>query len=303
VAAAFRDAGLSPAFQEFDLLAYEPEEPQLEVEGELWEAGPAVYAQAGTVEGDIRYLGRHVALPGIFEPLVFALGEGRLYANPYGRAAAFVTAYGPLLTGPAAYVGADDGARLRRLDGARGRLTVRGGFAPRVERNVLARVDGRSEETVVVGAHFDSAWRSPGAVDNASGVAVLVEVARRLAAGPRPERSVLFAAFGSEELQLSGARFFVHEAKLAGLLERVAWMVNVDCAAGDGELAVLHGATPGVDHFAFAAEGVRACSFVRFPYPQYHRPEDTVDLVDACLLEEAVELVSDAVAAGPPPPR
>jgi hypothetical protein len=80
-------------------------------------------------------------------------------------------------------------------------------------------------------------------------------------------------------------------------------MVNVDCAAGGGELAVLHDATPGVDHFPFAGEGVRARSFVRFPYPQYHRPEDTVDLVDPRVLDETVELVSDAVAAGPPPPR
>jgi Iap family predicted aminopeptidase len=208
-----------------------------------------------------------------------------------------------LLTAPAAYVGAADGERLRELDGARARLTVRGSFTPRRERNVLARVEGRSDEVVVVGAHFDSAWRSPGAVDNASGVAVLVEVARRLAAGARPERSVLFAAFGSEELQLSGARYFVQEAKLAGELARVAWMVNVDCAAGAGDPAVLRDAVPGVDSFPFALEGVRAVSFVRFPYPQYHRPEDTLDLVDPRLVDEAVELVSGAVAAGPPPPR
>jgi Zn-dependent M28 family amino/carboxypeptidase len=168
---------------------------------------------------------------------------------------------------------------------------------------VLARIDGRGEGTVVVGAHFDSAWRSPGAIDNASGVAVLVEVARRLSRGPAPRRSVLFAAFGSEELQLSGARYFVQEAKLGRELPGVAWMINADCVGAAGEIRVLEGDTPGLDSFAFALEGVAAASFVCPLYPEYHRPEDTVELVDPRQLEEAAELVSAAVAAGPPPRR
>ena len=44
VADAFRELGLEPRFQEFDLLGYEADEPELEVEGVRWDAGPCMYA-------------------------------------------------------------------------------------------------------------------------------------------------------------------------------------------------------------------------------------------------------------------
>jgi hypothetical protein len=75
-------------------------------------------------------------------------------------------------------------------------------------------------EFVVLSAHLDHLGNHPpanggdaiynGAYDNASGIACLIEIARGLAAGPRPRRSVLFVALTGEEKGLQGSQYFVH---------------------------------------------------------------------------------------------
>ena len=75
-------------------------------------------------------------------------------------------------------------------------------------QNVEAVLPGRSPErrdAYVVGAHYDSAPGTPGADDNASGVAVLLEIARLLKDG-NPGREVRFVAFGTEEPPSFGTR-------------------------------------------------------------------------------------------------
>ena len=76
------------------------------------------------------------------------------------------------------------------------------------------------EEYVVVSAHLDHLGNHPpagggdglynGAYDNASGIASLIEIARAIAAGPRPKRSVLFIALTGEEKGEQGSEYFVH---------------------------------------------------------------------------------------------
>jgi len=115
------------------------------------------------------------------------------------------------------------------LEGARGA----GGDA---SQNVYALVEPTSadalREVVVLGAHFDHVGivrgeLYPGAEDNASGVAVTLEVARALLAR-RAElrRSVVFAFFGAEEIGLHGSRAFIREPPVP--LDRIAAMVNLD---------------------------------------------------------------------------
>ena len=60
VADAFRDTGLEPRFHEFGLLGYEAEEPELEIDGERWDAGPCMYAHPtdGVVEAAYGTSGR-----------------------------------------------------------------------------------------------------------------------------------------------------------------------------------------------------------------------------------------------------
>ena len=95
--------------------------------------------------------------------------------------------------------------------------------------NVHALLAGRdTAHVIVVGAHIDHLGpRFPGAEDNASGVASVLEIARALSAR-RGElgRSVLFVLFGAEERGMIGSRYFVHHPTLP--LANVAAMVNID---------------------------------------------------------------------------
>ena len=68
---------------------------------------------------------------------------------------------------------------------------------------------------IIVGAHFDSVTGSPGADDNASGVAVMLEAARTLTKG-RLRSPVLFCAFNLEELNMIGSTHFAKKLKAAG---------------------------------------------------------------------------------------
>jgi len=64
--------------------------------------------------------------------------------------------------------------------------------------NLIAEIAGTSNEIVVIGAHYDSVDGSPGADDNASGVAATLAIARRVA-NARPRRTLRFVLFANEE--------------------------------------------------------------------------------------------------------
>lgn len=83
---------------------------------------------------------------------------------------------------------------------AMGYLAATDVFGPAQFRNFIVDLYGRElrEQVIVVGAHYDSAWLTPGADDNASGVAGLLEIARALKDRPL-RRSVRFIAFANEE--------------------------------------------------------------------------------------------------------
>jgi Zn-dependent M28 family amino/carboxypeptidase len=96
-------------------------------------------------------------------------------------------------------------------------------FRGRAYRNIIATVEGEDSGAawLLAGAHYDGPLGSPGADDNASGVAVLLEVARLLG-GQRPSRTIQLAAFTLEERQLydigilTGSRRFVKEERRLG---------------------------------------------------------------------------------------
>ncbi len=102
-------------------------------------------------------------------------------------------------------------------------------------RNVIGKLTGSRypQETVSYGGHWDAYGTGPadaqgrtirpGAADDALGLAAMVEVARKFAAGPRPERTLLFAAWTSEERGLLGSEYYAshplypHETMVANL--------------------------------------------------------------------------------------
>jgi hypothetical protein len=315
VAAAFRELGLDPAFQEFPVLRYDAEEPELWVDGERWRAGPCMYAHPGECEGTVEVLSDGL----------WGVGEGRLARSIFGRGPIpFLgrsTFAAHIATPPTAFLSRADSDRIRA--GQHAKLIVRGSFVGgQRDRNVVARIPGANDERVVVGAHYDSVWHGPGAIDNASGVEGLRRVAAHFA-GTEPARTIELVAFGAEEIGLVGARRFVADARERDTLGSIVGMVNLDCIGYGEKLELLCspatllertesaarrlglteryevvtelGEEAGTDHLPFAQAGVPALSILHFPYEEYHLPEDTPGLVDEQLLTDAVALAIEMV--------
>lgn len=97
-------------------------------------------------------------------------------------------------------------------------------FTPRSETyngktaNVIATLKGSTnpELVYVVSSHYDSVEDGPGADDNSSGTAALLEAARIMAENPMPA-TIMFLAFTGEEAGLLGSREFVHQAQEKGI--------------------------------------------------------------------------------------
>jgi alkaline phosphatase isozyme conversion protein len=98
--------------------------------------------------------------------------------------------------------------------------------------NVMAVKRGLSPKEIIVGAHYDSSKRGEGADDNASGVAVLLELAMRLQAVETPY-TVRFIAFGAEENGMEGSYYYAVHLNVDEL-KNIAGMINLDSViAGD----------------------------------------------------------------------
>jgi Iap family predicted aminopeptidase len=124
------------------------------------------------------------------------------------------------------------------------RFAVDGGSS----RNVVAWWPGARRYPLVLGAHMDTVAGAPGANDNASGVAILIDLARALA-GRRHARNVRLVAFGSEEygsngIHHVGSHVFVRRLGKKGR-RRLAGMVSVDMVAVGRPLII---GTAGIGH-------------------------------------------------------
>ena len=201
--------------------------------------------------------------------------------------------------------------------------------------NVVGRLpaDGdRLDGVVVVGAHLDHlgmggpsslapGTSAPhlGADDNASGVAALLEAARRLASTPGRRRDVLFVAFSAEELGVLGSSHFVEDLPAGLKAEDVVAMLNMDMVGRlrDNTLQVLGGDSAGEwaelsiavceqarvtctvggdgygpsDQTPFYAAGVPVLHFFTGPHADYHKPSDTPDGVHAIGVAKTAEVV------------
>ena len=192
-----------------------------------------------------------------------------------------------------------------------------------IGHNVAAKLEGSDpalrDEWIIVGAHFDHLGRLgsayyPGADDNASGVAMMLEVARCLASDAvRPKRSVLLVGFDLEEYGLIGSRYFAEHPPMP--LEKVKLFVTADMIGRslggvcDGFVFVFGEQTsPGMkrlvdesaahqpirlaplgndvlvidrsDYGPFRARSIPYLFFSTGENPRYHQPTDTSDTID-----------------------
>ena len=205
--------------------------------------------------------------------------------------------------------------------------------------NVVAVLPGadpaRAGEAVVIGAHYDHLGRDDAAVyhgadDNASGTAVVLELARSLAAS-RPARTVVFIFFAGEELGLLGAAHYVRQPS-AGPVDRIAAMLNfdmvgrlhgrrllvggVDTGAGFRALVEAAGQDAGLDldlrgggagasdHARFYAADVPVLFFHSGRHADYHQSSDTAEKLDIAGMARIAGLgaaLAARIADGPRP--
>jgi hypothetical protein len=206
-------------------------------------------------------------------------------------------------------------------------------------RNVGAILRGSDErlrdEWVIVAAHFDhlgvrGGVLYPGADDNASGVAMMLEVARSIVQGQAPpRRSMMFIGFDLEELGLYGSRYFVAHApvsldkvvlfvtadmigrSLAGICESHVFVLGSENAPGlrpwIAEAAQGRPVTVGLlgadilvfnrsDYGPFRTRGIPFLFFTTGENPHYHRPSDLADTINYPKLTTISQIIYQVVA-------
>ncbi len=203
--------------------------------------------------------------------------------------------------------------------------------------NVAAFLPGETDEYIVVGAHYDHLGLGrqfsmapneagkihPGADDNASGTAAVLELARYFSAQPKQKRGILFATFTGEELGLLGSSHLA--ANMPFPLAKCAAMVNLDMIGRmrDGKLFIAGTATGstfkgvlddvlaanttikpdlsenlnigGSDHTSFSAKQIPTLFFFSGLHSDYHKPSDTWDKFDSADYARVVTLVAATV--------
>lgn len=170
---------------------------------------------------------------------------------------------------------------------------------------------------ILVTAHCDTVPGSPGAYDNAGGVAALLGLAELLAERELPENVQLLFTSG-EEQHLAGSRAFVKELDAAGKLSNVSFCLNLDGTGrgrvleawvGPGALAErIHPALraeevrfispppPSGDHFAFWERGIPAVMLTYNDPEILHRPEDVPDPRKARNAKRMIELAANVIS-------
>jgi aminopeptidase N len=210
--------------------------------------------------------------------------------------------------------------------------------APVSLRNVVGVLPGTKAEwagqSALLTAHYDHlglGWPDvhkgdegklhPGADDNASGVAVMLELAKALASGEKPQRTIAFVAFSGEEAGLLGSKHYAEHPAFP--LDKTIGVINLDTVGrllekkisviatgsasewqhifrGAGFVTGVEGrmipdALESSDQKSFIEKGVPAVQIFTDPHADYHRPGDTVDKIDGPGLVKVATFVKEGI--------
>lgn len=204
-------------------------------------------------------------------------------------------------------------------------------------KNVVGMIPGlkKNNQSVVVGAHYDHLGRGwpdvrqgnegkihHGADDNASGVAVLIELAGVLNKSLKPDRNVVFVAFTGEEAGKKGSKHYVTNEKTFPVEQSIG-MINLDTVGrlekkkllimGTGsarewdhifrgagfvtgvEIETVSEELDSSDQKSFQRAGVPAVQLFSGPHTDYHRPTDTIEKIDPDGLQKVASVVKEAL--------
>jgi hypothetical protein len=199
--------------------------------------------------------------------------------------------------------------------------------------NVLAYLPGKTDEYVIVGAHYDHLGRGtfdslapsqigqlhPGADDNASGTAGLLELARILSPlKGQLQRGILFASFAGEELGLLGSAAWVKDPTKP--LDKAVAMINMDMigrikdnkvyvgGVGTGstlqkildqahadsplKFEISQGGYSSSDHTSFVIKHIPVLFFFSGLHSDYHKPSDTWEKINADSASALINIVA-----------
>jgi hypothetical protein len=202
--------------------------------------------------------------------------------------------------------------------------------------NVGAYLPGETSEYVIIGAHYDhlglgeqfslapsmAGTVHPGADDNASGTAGVLELAHWFSREPKHKRGILFLTFAGEELGLLGSSYYVNHPVLP-VADAVA-MINMDMigrirdnkiyvgGVGTGStFAALikqvgprhdfqadvteRGGYGSSDHTSFTTKQIPVLFFFSGLHADYHKPSDTWDKIDAPDAVRLLDLIADVM--------
>ncbi len=194
-------------------------------------------------------------------------------------------------------------------------------------KNVIGYLPGKGknkDEVIIIGAHYDhmgldaKGRHFPGADDNASGVAAMLEVAERLSR-KGTDRSILFIAFDAEEWGLVGSRYYVNHPVIP--LDKTVLMINMDTIGRNdpdsihflgsqrspdvrelaGEIAGKNGLKLGddiefafkygSDHYPFYEKGVPAIDLTSGYHEDFHKITDTWEKVSTDKVTKVADFV------------
>ena len=208
--------------------------------------------------------------------------------------------------------------------------------------NIIAEFGGNHRETLLLAAHWDTrpcADRDPnlekqrepilGANDGASGVAVLLEIARMLKEKPPPRRIVIILFDGEDygkttDQMFLGSRYFaknmgkwrpdygilldmIGDKDLQIPIEKFSWQANSQLASAIWQRAEKLGLAPFQrklgpavmdDHVPLIRAGIPMVNIIDFDYPHWHTLEDTVDKCSPKSLEIVGTLVLNIIYEG-----
>lgn len=109
-------------------------------------------------------------------------------------------------------------------------------------KNVVGEIDGTNpSKAVMLVAHYDSTVTSPGASDDGTGVATLLETARAIRSGPKPRNDLVFLFTDGEEAGLLGAQAFVRYDPIAS---KIGTVLNFDARGSTGPVVMFETAGP-----------------------------------------------------------
>jgi Zn-dependent M28 family amino/carboxypeptidase len=191
--------------------------------------------------------------------------------------------------------------------------------------NLVGMIEGNDselkDEHLIIGAHLDHVGSQagllfPGANDNASGSAGVLEIAEAFQSSDlKPKRSILFVLFASEEQGLYGAEHFMENLNINP--EKVTAMFNLDCVGYGDSIQIGNGKSSpelwgiinkideensnlmvsetwgggGADATPFHKIGIPCLYFVsKYSYDHIHQPTDTPEMLNPTVFENIVKL-------------